>query len=225
MPLKEIKKNASRSFLLSLLLLVPIDLVFAQINQGSGQGSQNSSVANGKYKPSKPPSKGVTMGLPPAIGATGSVDNSCPTCGTVVNSITCTGGRSWNGTACYCPSGTWNGMICEVPPTPTPTPTPVPSGGGGGGGTCAGAGTYLCFGRTSTVDTYYDHLRTPPTPPFISNTLLLGNYPLLHCNWSQADDDVAKAACDSGCSSLVGVATGGQIKITVISVEACFYRR
>lgn len=32
---------------------------------------------------------------------------------------TCTGGQVWNGSACACPAGTWNGSICVISPPPS----------------------------------------------------------------------------------------------------------
>lgn len=65
------------------------------------------------------PNKGVTIGAPIALGAASNLSNAdCPSCGTVFNYAVCSGGRSWNGSSCYCPTGTWNGLICVPPPPP-----------------------------------------------------------------------------------------------------------
>lgn len=107
-------------------LLIP--LLFALLAWAPLSHAQQSESAPRTSAPlkSKTPTKGVTIGGPAALTPSISyVNPNCPTCGTVLNSVACSGGRAWNGSACYCASGTWNGSICEAPTGPTGPPAPT----------------------------------------------------------------------------------------------------
>lgn len=86
-------------------------LSLSALAQSAGPSNSPSSSAR------KLPDHGVNILPPPNLNpSTGGTNSACPTCGTTLNYVTCTGGRSWNGSSCYCPTGTWNGTLCFLPP-------------------------------------------------------------------------------------------------------------
>lgn len=106
-----IARRLQRSLLITCLLASTSFLWAQSSQQKTGVGSLL-------------PNKGVTMGpANPLDASTTSTNSTCPTCGTVLNSVTCSGGRSWNGNYCYCPSGTWDGFSCVLPTPPAPACT------------------------------------------------------------------------------------------------------
>lgn len=136
------KKNyIARRFQRSLL----ITCLLASSSSSWAQSSQQKTGVGSRL-----PNKGVTMApAKPLDASTTATNSTCPTCGTVLNSVTCSGGRSWNGNYCYCPSGTWDGFSCVLPPPPPPPAalhcgysygTPgVPGYSGTSGGACSSA--------------------------------------------------------------------------------------
>lgn len=112
--------NKKNVWLINQCVLAVLSLVFASTS--AAQVSNQSSGAPATRPASRPvlgegtklPNRGVNLGVAKDLDAsTSGLDASCPTCGTQLNYVTCTGGRSWTSGSCVCPSGTWNGLICQ----------------------------------------------------------------------------------------------------------------
>lgn len=65
-------------------------------------------------KPSEHPDHGVLIGTSASTAPSTLTENTPET--KTPTGVTCSGGRTYNGSSCVCPTGTWNGMVCYMNP-------------------------------------------------------------------------------------------------------------
>jgi hypothetical protein len=86
----------------------------------SEQGRVVQKAVKPLVKPSEHPDHGVLIGTSASTAPSTLTENTPDT--KTPTGVTCSGGRTYNGSSCVCPTGTWNGMVCYSPPLCTNVP-------------------------------------------------------------------------------------------------------